>query len=317
MLLTALPDLGSSSAEFRNWFHSKWGRENCIVFGRARHAEFGPCAHALSIRAAWGGTDRCRIGARCVGVDDDNFLILNHGRIYSSSINAAWPVESLAICFRPELVEQAYAAMTVPLARALEQGMASDSVSLEFPESLQPHDKLVSPVLRFIRAHLLLGVVDEAWYEEQLHFLLARMRMHRDRTLKMTDDLWLLDPSRRRELMRRIGHATDFMNTYYEQPIGLDDLAGAACLSKHHFLRVFTRIHRVTPFVYLQRKRVAVALRLLQSTQLPLSEVASSVGFPDRTTLLRHIRRSTGFSPAQIRNVERREVSRDRQHQQQ
>jgi AraC family transcriptional regulator len=302
MLLTALPNLGSSSAEFRSWFQSKWGRENSIVFGVARRAEFGPCEHTLSIRAAWGGSEECRIGGRCVGVDDDNFLILNHGRVYSTSINARWPVESLAICFRPGLAEQTYAAMTTPIGRALEHGAAIYGVIPEFVENLQPHDKLVSPVLRYIRAHLLLGIDDEAWYEEQLQFLLVRMQMHHCRALKLADELHLLDPSRRREVMRRIGQATDFMNTFYAQSITLDDLAKAACLSKHHFLRMFTRIHRMTPFVYLQRKRAAVALRLLQTTRLPLSEIASMVGFPDRTMLLRHVRRTTGFSPVQIRS---------------
>jgi AraC family transcriptional regulator len=301
MLLTALPDLASSSAEFRSWFHAKWGRENCIVLGHARRAEFGPCTHTLSIRAAWGGTEHCRIGPRCVGVDDDNFLILNHGRVYSTSIRAQWPVESLAICFRPGLAQETCAAMAMSIERALEQGAAIDPVGPEFAESLQPHDQLVSPVLRFIRAHLLLGVRDEAWYEEQLHFLLARMQTHRARQLRLADELRILDPSRRRELMRRVGFATDFLNTHYAQSLALDDLAKAACLSKHHLLRVFTRVHGATPFVYLQRKRVAAALRLLQTARLTVSEVALSVGFPDRTTLLRHIRSSTGFRPVQIR----------------
>jgi AraC family transcriptional regulator len=301
MLLTTLPDLTAGSAEFRSWFNAKWGRENCIIFGRARRAEFGPCTHTLSIRAAWGGTEHCRIGPRCVAVDDDNFLILNHGRVYSTSISAPWPVESLAICFRPGLAEQTYAAMAMSIERAIEQGAAIDAGSPEFAESLQAHDKLVSPVLRFIRAHLLLGIDDEAWYEEQLHFLLARMQTHRARKLKLADQLRHLNPARRRELMRRIGFATDYLNTHYTQSIGLDDLAKVACLSKYHFLRIFTRLHGATPFVYLHRKRVAAALRLLQTTRLTVSEVASLVGFPDRTTMLRHVRRSTGFNLAQIR----------------
>ena len=52
MLLTSLPDMDSSSAEFRAGFHAKWGRENTIVLGRAARTQFGPCAHTLSIRAA-------------------------------------------------------------------------------------------------------------------------------------------------------------------------------------------------------------------------------------------------------------------------
>ena len=40
MLLRSLPDLAQSTAEFQSWFQSKWGRENCIIWGRARQAEF-------------------------------------------------------------------------------------------------------------------------------------------------------------------------------------------------------------------------------------------------------------------------------------
>ena len=101
MLLRSLPSLTSCDAGFRDWFRSKWGHENCVVWGRALRADFVPPVHCLSIRAAWRGTEHCHVGGRTVGVDDDTFLILNEGRAYSTSIRAQHPVESLAIGFRP------------------------------------------------------------------------------------------------------------------------------------------------------------------------------------------------------------------------
>ena len=89
MLLLTLPDLSQSDSEFNHWFSSRWGRENCIVWGRARFSAFGPCTHTLSIRAAWGGAEHCHFNGRTVAVDDDNFLILNHGRIYSTASAAS------------------------------------------------------------------------------------------------------------------------------------------------------------------------------------------------------------------------------------
>ena len=301
MLLRSMPDLSCGNAEFRRWFLSKWGKENCIVLGRSRRADFGPCTHTLSIRAAWGGAQRCLLSTRCVDVDDDSFLVLNHGRVYSTSIRAPWPVESLAICFRQGLAEQAAAAMAMPLAQALEHDDTLAGEPPEFMESLQPHDRLVSPVLRFIRAHLLLGLDDEAWYEEQLLFLLERMLAHRIRAFALADELQMLRRARSREVFRRIGVATDFLNTNYTQTLVLADVARVACLSKHHFLRLFTRLHGITPLTYLQRKRAIVALRLLQKRQMAACEVAASVGFADRGTLLRQVRRWTGLSPSQVR----------------
>ena len=175
MLLRTLPDFAATPVELRSGFNSRWGRENCIIWGRARRARFGPCAHGLSIRAAWGGEERCQFDGRTVAVDDDSFLILNNGRVCTTQIESSHSVESFAIYFGPALVERAYGAMTLSIEKALARGDTIVERSAEFVESLQPHDKLVSPVLRFIRLHVLRGLDDEAWYDEQLQFLLERM----------------------------------------------------------------------------------------------------------------------------------------------
>jgi AraC family transcriptional regulator len=302
MLLRKLPDLAAADAEFRSSFAANWGRENCIIWGLSRRAQFGPCAHGLSIRSVWGGEERCQFDGRTVAVDDDNFLILNNGRICATQIESAVPVESFAIYFRLGLVERAYAAMSVSLEKALAQGSAAVERSAEFMESLQPHDRRISPVLRYIKAHVLRGCDDEAWYEEQLEFLLERLLVHRDGELRRIEKFRLIRPATRREVYRRISLATDFLHSNYARQISLNELAAAACISKYHFLRLFQLVHRVTPHQYLMRKRSQVAWRLLQTSQLSIDEVAFRVGFAQRT-LLRQLRRWTGSSPAQLRRT--------------
>lgn len=270
---------------------------------RARRAEHGPRIHTLSVRAAWGGTELCRVGGREIGIDDDTFLILNNGRSYSSRLRATHPMESLVICFRPGLAEAACGAMAVSLDTALADGPTVPAVEPEFIENLQPHDRCVTPVLRFIRAHALQGLDNESWYEEQLHFLLERMQRHRSQVQERVDSLRLARASTRHEVFRRIGYATDFMQTHYARSIDLDEIAKVACLSKYHFLRLFALVHGMTPFSYLQRKRARVALRLLRTTAFTVAEVACSVGFGQRTTVLRQIRRWTGLRPLQIRTA--------------
>src|SRR5262245_50044835 len=106
MLLRTLPDAAAPPDTLHDDFQSKWGRENWIIWGRERRARFGPCAYSLCIRAAWGGEERCHFDGRTVAVDDDSFLILNNGRVCTTQIDAARPVESLAIYFSPKLVER-------------------------------------------------------------------------------------------------------------------------------------------------------------------------------------------------------------------
>lgn len=269
------------------------------MWGRARNADFGPHPHTLSIRAAWNGTQHCHVAGRSIAVDDDNFLILNHGCIVSTSIRATHAVESLTICFAPELAGMVYEEAGLTVAQALDRGGSSAVVTPEFLENLQNHENKVSPVLRFIRAHLCRGLTDAAWYEEQLVFLLERMRAQQS---KLTGQLGMSRAATRREAFRRIGLATDYLHAHYSRNVDLETLARMACLSKYHFLRLFTSIHGVTPRAYLQRKRVNVAVRLLESTQLAVSEVAAIVGFAYESTLLRNVRRRLKLSPRQLRS---------------
>lgn len=301
LLLRTLLDNSTRDSEQEALLRAKWGRENAVIWGRSRQADFGPRVHPLSIRAVWGGAQQCHVDGRCVSVDDDNFLILNHGRVCATSIRAAQPVESLTICFRPELVGMMQAEGEVTLEESLDRGGVPVREECGFFENLQSHDGVVSPVLRFIRAHLWRGVIDEAWYEEQLVFLLERMRARQTKLQEQIARLAMIRPATRREAFRRIALATDFMHAHYAQKVDLGTLARMSFLSKYHFLRLFTLIHGVTPRKYLQRKRVDVAVRLLESTQLPISEVTAQVGFAFESTLLRHVRLRTKLSPRQLR----------------
>jgi AraC family transcriptional regulator len=133
-------------------------------------------------------------------------------------------------------------------------------------------------------------------------FLLERMLCRQGKVLERIDQLALTRPATRREAYRRIALATDYLLTHYVEDVDLAELAGMAYLSKFHFLRLFRLIHGVTPRNYLQRKRVDVAVRLLESTQMSIGEVAASVGFAHASTLLRHVRRRTTLSPRQFRD---------------
>ena len=229
--------------------------------------------------------------------------------MYSTSIRANHAVESLTVCFQPALVSAVCNDFDATAEQALDRGGNEPVGAPDFIEHLQPHDATVSPILKFIRAHLWRGVVDEHWYEEQMVFLLERMRIHHRKLLQHIDQLALIRPTTRREVHRRVSLATDFLLTHYVAGVDLGTLARMAYLSKFHFLRLFRLIHGVTPRQFLQRKRLDAALRLLSTTQLTIKEVAASVGFAYESTLLRHVRSRTLLTPRQIRSRQSGELA--------
>jgi AraC family transcriptional regulator len=188
-----------------------------------------------------------------------------------------------------------------PQDRVLECGGEAPHASVEFSEHLRPHDRIVTPVLRYIAFHVEQGFDDSPWYEEQLSFLLERMLSSHRLTTQAIRSMSAIRAGKRQELHRRLSWGRDFIHSNYQRPITIDDMAGAACMSKYHFIRLFHELERVTPYRYLQQKRVAAAQRLLATTQLTHVEIAEQVGFDHRSTLFRQMRRVTGRSARQWR----------------
>ena len=105
--------------------------------------------------------------------------------------------------------------------------------------------------------------------------------------------------------VRREASLVDAVRRYVHdrlaEPIRLDDLAGAAGVSKYHFVRAYRRLTGVTPMQDLRRLRVEQARRLLVSTQRPLKTIALEVGMRDEYQLSRALKRCLGMSARAIR----------------
>jgi len=238
-----------------------------------------------------------------VFVDDDTWLLVPqtaaHVRIRS-------PRDTHAFCilFKPGAPQEVLRTLTTADDHLLEEGEgAPQSLTMPFMPHLHTHDRSVTPVLLFIRRHCEMGLEDPLWYDEQLAFLLERMLAHHRHIVKRARSVPARRAATRREILRRISLATDFIHSNFEKPLMLQDMARAAFLSRHHFLRLFKHIHEVTPHEYLQRKRATVAARLLRGSELSVEEIVKQVGFDSRSTLFRAMRRFHGITPRECRQA--------------
>jgi AraC family transcriptional regulator len=79
--------------------------------------------------------------------------------------------------------------------------------------------------------------------------------------------------------------------------INLDDLAGVARLSPHHFSELFRQSTGTSPYRYVLRRRVECAKVLLRESVMGVLEVALAVGFADQSHFSKVFRRVTGMAP--------------------
>jgi len=90
--------------------------------------------------------------------------------------------------------------------------------------------------------------------------------------------------------------ARDLLHASRGRAVSLDELAGAAGLSKFHLLRAFTKRFGVPPHTYHTQLRIATARSLLASG-VSISRVALEAGFADQSHLTRHFAREVGVTP--------------------
>ena len=83
----------------------------------------------------------------------------------------------------------------------------------------------------------------------------------------------------------------------------LDELAEVAGLSKYHFLRQFSQAVGMTPGAYLRTLRLCQAARKLRSSELPILEIALSVGFADHPSFSRAFARHMGMTPSEYQKL--------------
>jgi len=292
VILTELPDLPHvpttpRAVAFRRDFYRRWGRENCIVSGTSRRAEYGLFRQTLSIKCVAHGNETYFVDRRRVTVSDETFLILNEGREYASSLISPAGAYSFSIFFRPGLAQEILGDVRRPLRVALDDGPRVRPGAMEFDESLQHHHSRITPVLRFIQRSVVAGVRDESWLEEQCQFLLERMIMtQRPGTPMFAVEYVNARRPQRKEVKRRLNWAIDFMHAHLAEEVTLANIAVAARLSRFHFLRAFQSEHGLTPREFLRELRRRRALALLDSTTLNVSEIATKVGM-SRTALWR------------------------------
>src|SRR3954452_2498393 len=77
---------------------------------------------------------------------------------------------------------------------------------------------------------------------------------------------------------RHLLRAKDLADAWYAEPLGVDDLARTAGLSRAHFSREFRRVFGESPHAYLLTRRLERAAALLRSTDRSVTSICFAVG---------------------------------------
>ena len=100
---------------------------------------------------------------------------------------------------------------------------------------------------------------------------------------------------------RHLLRAKDLADARYAEPLGVDDLARAAGLSRAHFSREFRRAFGESPHAYLLTRRLERAAALLRTTDRSVADICFSVGLQSVGSFTTSFTRTYGISPTAYR----------------
>lgn len=137
-------------------------------------------------------------------------------------------------------------------------------------------------------------------YEYRIHNLLC------DIWLIMMQFCWKQEPERSNKDCgnERLRQMLQFIHEEYRLELSLEDICGAAHISKTECCRCFQKTLRMTPFEYLSFYRVSMAAQRLLETEDTITQIAMETGFRSNSYFGKVFRKYIGKAPLQYRRGE-------------
>ncbi|MBP1961573.1 helix-turn-helix transcriptional regulator [Paenibacillus aceris] len=96
-----------------------------------------------------------------------------------------------------------------------------------------------------------------------------------------------------------------YMQIHYAEGISVERVSEHVGVERTHFTKQFSKTYGVTPMQYLQSLKMNEAKLLLEQTAYTLSEIASSVGYPDLFSFSKAFKKQIGVPPTLYREQNR------------
>ncbi len=113
-------------------------------------------------------------------------------------------------------------------------------------------------------------------------------------------------PNERSEDYAKVAEAVRRIQTKYDQPLRVKELAHRAGLSAYQFEQRIRKIFQLTAGQLIQKTRMEAAVQRLRESDDAIAAVALDCGYSDQSAFTRQFRLATGVSPSEYRKAFRR-----------
>lgn len=251
----------------------------------------------LSIFTNLSGISHVETGKNRTTIREGFFFVSNNDQRYTLDINnRKTSTETFNIHFGEHFASRVWRSLVLSTESILDNNESS-SPNIEFHNRLNTRSAEMTDVISFLHQNMPTGML----LDEKLSELISILFVQEKKLSKAQLQLPSLKSSTREEIIKRLVLAVDYIYTYYDKDLSLDELAAVACLSKFHFLRLFKIAFNKTPHQFINGVRIQRSKELLIRSTLDVKSISKAVGFDTSSSFSRMFRQQTGAYPSQFR----------------
>jgi AraC-like DNA-binding protein len=103
--------------------------------------------------------------------------------------------------------------------------------------------------------------------------------------------------------LSKLNPSIEFMNNEFRNNPALNVIASKSSLAPNYFHRIFKKNFGLTPYNYMLRLRMEMAIRLLTTTTKSVKEVAFETGYESEYYFYRQFKKLYNYSPGKLKKM--------------
>ncbi len=252
---------------------------------------------AFEISYIESGKGLYQVGDRFFPISDgDIFLYHTNEPHCITDIEEDAPMEILNIHFEPRLFWSMYA--DVPFNRYYQ---------VFFERSRRGENRLLSGArLNTMVSELMLQIATEWELKQTDHEEMIKTKLMTILILLLRDEKKPVDaaPAFNPSGLMQIERSMEYICTHIGEHLTLESIAETACMSRTYYCSMFKALNGITPWDYVNIKRIDSARTLLRNTNELILDIALQCGFNNSANFNRIFKKITGLTPQQYRNTQ-------------
>jgi len=282
---------------------SDYGKDNRIAFSRLNFFEKKQDHHlGISIKYVIEGTETYKINNAAYKVNSDHYLLINPSQSYDVYLRSNTDILGVCLNIDSAIINDVYNTMSLSVKRQLDNPTAMPNAPLEVFENIYNAKSCPLGIILKNLGSKLQSTAKPSFESYHLYYKLAETLLETQGLVQRK--IYQIKAERfvtQQELFRRIEHGMRTIEEEFFKPLKIEELAAASALSPFHFSRTFKQVYRISPYQYILQRRLEKAKEHLESDNMSIAEIASSIGFADIHSFSKSFKNTYSISPKAYR----------------